>query len=77
MEHRHDSCIHADHGWRIAGGGDPASVAIVCALRHPARVVPGSMKAERLAAVVKVPEISLDRQQRFAILAASEGRPVA
>ncbi len=37
----------------------------------------GSMKPERLASMVKALEISLDRQQWFAILEASEGQPVA
>jgi len=61
------------------GAGDLATVAIAWLLRHPARVVPalGSMKPERLAAMVKALEITRDRQQWFAILEASEGRPVA
>jgi predicted oxidoreductase len=61
------------------GVGDLAAVAIAWLLRHPARLVPvlGTMKPERLAAMVKALEITLDRQQWFAILEASEGRPVA
>jgi predicted oxidoreductase len=37
----------------------------------------GSMKPERLATMIKALDIVLDRQQWFAILEASEGRPVA
>jgi predicted oxidoreductase len=61
------------------GAGDLATVAIAWLLRHPARLVPvlGSMKPERLAAMVKALDIVLDRQQWFAVLEASEGRPVA
>jgi len=59
-------------------GADIATIAIAWLLRHPARLVPvlGSMKPERLAAMVKALDIVLDRQQWFAILEASEGRPV-
>jgi predicted oxidoreductase len=61
------------------GSANLATVAIAWLLRHPARLVPvlGTMKPERLAGMVKALEISLDRQQWFAILEASEGRPVA
>lgn len=61
------------------GAGDLAAVAIAWLLRHPARLVPvlGSMKPERLAAMLKALDIGLDRQQWFAVLEASEGRPVA
>ncbi|WP_281407736.1 aldo/keto reductase [Mesorhizobium sp. B2-3-15] len=61
------------------GAGDLATIAIAWLLRHPARPVPvlGSMKPERLAAMVKALDISLDREHWFAILEASEGRPVA
>jgi predicted oxidoreductase len=61
------------------GATDLAAVAIAWLLRHPARLLPvlGTMKPERLAGMVKALEISLDRQQWFAILEASEGRPVA
>jgi predicted oxidoreductase len=61
------------------GSPNLATVAIAWLLRHPARLVPvlGTMKPERLAGMVKALEISLDRQQWFAILEASEGRPVA
>lgn len=37
----------------------------------------GRPRPERLSAIVKALEINLDRQQWFAILEASEGRPVA
>jgi predicted oxidoreductase len=61
------------------GSANLATVAIAWLLRHPARLVPvlGTMKPERLAEMVKALEISLDRQQWFAIMEASEGRPVA
>lgn len=61
------------------GVADLAAVAIAWLLRHPARLLPvvGTMKPERLAGLVKALEINLDRQQWFAILEASEGRPVA
>ncbi|MER8477751.1 aldo/keto reductase [Mesorhizobium sp. M0815] len=62
-----------------AGVADLAAVAIAWLLRHPARLVPvlGTMKPERLAGMVKALDIVLDRQQWFAVLEASEGRPVA
>jgi len=61
------------------GVGDLAAVAIAWLLRHPAQLIPvlGTMKPERLEDMVKALDISLDRQQWFAILEASEGRPVA
>jgi predicted oxidoreductase len=61
------------------GTGDLAAVAIAWLLRHPARLVPvlGTMKPERLTAMVKALDIALDRQQWFAILEASQGHPVA
>ncbi len=61
------------------GAGELATVAIAWLLRHPAQLVPvlGSMKPERLAAMVKALDVRLDRQQWFAILEASEGRSVA
>jgi predicted oxidoreductase len=37
----------------------------------------GTMKPERLTAMVKALDIALDRQQWFAILEASQGHPVA
>lgn len=60
------------------GVADLAAIAIAWLLRHPARLLPvlGTMKPERLAGMVKALDISLDRQQWFAILEASEGRPV-
>lgn len=60
------------------GAGDISAVAIAWLLRHPARLVPvlGTMKPERLALLVKALDIDLDRQHWFAILEASEGRPV-
>ncbi|WP_395680288.1 aldo/keto reductase family oxidoreductase [Inquilinus sp.] len=62
-----------------AGGRDLSAVALAWLLRHPARLVPvlGSLKPERLAAMVGALDITLDRQQWFAILEASEGREVA
>ncbi len=59
-------------------GADIATIAIAWLLRHPARLVPvlGTMKPDRLAGMVKALDIVLDRQQWFAILEASEGRPV-
>ncbi|MDR6291650.1 MULTISPECIES: aldo/keto reductase [Inquilinus] len=63
----------------VAGGRDLSAVALAWLLRHPARLVPvlGSLKPERLAAMVGALDITLDRQQWFAILEASEGREVA
>jgi predicted oxidoreductase len=63
----------------VAGGRDLSTVAIAWLLRHPARLVPvlGSLKPERLAAMVGALDITLDRQQWFAILEAGEGREVA
>lgn len=60
------------------GASDIAAVALAWLLRHPARLVPvlGSLKPERLAGMVKALDLELDRQQWFAILAASEGRNV-
>lgn len=59
-------------------GADIATIAIAWLLRHPARLAPvlGTMKPARLAGMVKALDIVLDRQQWFAILEASEGRPV-
>ncbi|WP_281406664.1 aldo/keto reductase [Mesorhizobium sp. B2-3-5] len=61
------------------GAGDLVTVAIAWLLRHPARLVPvlGSMKPERLTATVKALAISLDREQWFVTLEASEDGPVA
>ncbi|MDH4988593.1 aldo/keto reductase family oxidoreductase [Aminobacter anthyllidis] len=60
------------------GAGDISTIAIAWLLRHPARLVPvlGTMKPERLAGLVKALDVTLDRQQWFAILEASEGRAV-
>ncbi|PWK72658.1 aldo/keto reductase [Aminobacter sp. AP02] len=61
-----------------AGVHDIATVAIAWLLRHPARLVPvlGTMKPERLAQLVRAVDVTLDRQQWFSILEASEGRAV-
>lgn len=60
------------------GTGDISAIAIAWLLRHPARLIPvlGTMKPERLAQMSKALDIELDRQHWFAILEASEGRPV-
>lgn len=60
------------------GTDDISAVAIAWLLRHPARLVPvlGTMKPQRLAQLAKALDIELDRQHWFAILEASEGRPV-
>lgn len=60
------------------GAHDVATVAIAWLLRHPARLVPvlGTMKPGRLAQLVRALEVTLDRQQWFSILEASEGRAV-
>ncbi len=60
------------------GVGDISTIAIAWLLRHPARLVPvlGTMKPERLAQLVKALDVTLDRQQWFAVLEASEGRAV-
>lgn len=62
-----------------AHGVDIGTVAIAWLLRHPARIVPvlGSTKPERLAAIAKALDVTLDRQQWFSVLEASAGRPVA
>jgi predicted oxidoreductase len=56
-----------------AGGQDISAVAIAWLLRHPSRPIPvlGSLKRERLEAMVSALDIELDRQQWFAILKAS------
>ncbi|MGN8024032.1 aldo/keto reductase [Phyllobacterium sp. 22229] len=61
------------------GVDDIAAIAIAWLLRHPARLVPvlGSLKPERLAKMVAALDITLERQQWFAILKASTGRDVA
>ena len=60
------------------GTSDISSVAIAWLLRHPARLIPvlGTMNPERLSQLTKALDIELDRQDWFAILEASEGRPV-
>lgn len=60
------------------GTDDISAVAIAWLLRHPARLIPvlGTMKPQRLSQLVKALDIELDRQSWFAILEASEGRPV-
>ncbi len=60
------------------GTDDISAVAIAWLLRHPARLVPvlGTMKPQRLAQLARALDIELDRQHWFAILEASEGRPV-
>ncbi|WP_246678679.1 hypothetical protein [Mesorhizobium sp. B2-4-17] len=79
-----DGCARpdADQVARLIGTASmpaisPPSPSLGCC--SPARLVPvlGPMKREGLAAMVKALAISLDRQQWFAILEASEGRPVA
>jgi predicted oxidoreductase len=60
------------------GVGDISTIATAWLLRHPAGLVPvlGTMKPERLAQLVKALDVTLDRQQWFAVLEASEGRAV-
>ena len=60
------------------GGADLSAVAIAWLLRHPARLVPvlGTLKPDRLGAMVRALDIMLDRQQWFAILEAAEGEEV-
>lgn len=61
------------------GGADISAIAIAWLLRHPARLIPvlGSLKTERLAAMVTALDIELERQQWFAILEASRDQEVA
>ncbi len=75
MEHRYEArqphCADQGREYRC-GAWSSAPGACSKALRAS-----GTMKPERLSAMVKALEINLDRQQWFAILEASEGRPVA
>lgn len=60
------------------GGVGIAEVALAWVLRHPSKPIPvlGTGKVERLRAFARALEITLDRQQWFSILEASQGYEV-
>ncbi|WP_269930543.1 aldo/keto reductase [Aminobacter sp. HY435] len=76
-EHRLRAALTAVAG--ETGANDIGAVAIAWLLRHPARLVPvlGTMKPARLATLARALDVTLDRQQWFSILEASEGHAVS